>query len=140
LTFPELLSVGNEALIRAVDRFDFDRKVRFSTYASKAILNHFWRSQENEGRHRQRFVSTNGYVFDVLVVEPADSSADGVERLLTRLDPRERQVLSLRVGLGEGGGPLTLEEIARQLGITKARVRQLEQRALCKCRRLAPAC
>lgn len=49
------------------------------------------------------------------------------------LKPKERQVMILRYGL-DSGTPLTLREIGEELGITRERVRQLEERALRKLR------
>ena len=45
------------------------------------------------------------------------------------LPPRDRRVLTLYFGL-EGNRPMTLQEIARELGVTRERVRQLRDRAL----------
>jgi RNA polymerase primary sigma factor len=53
--------------------------------------------------------------------------------LLARMDPREAAVLRLRFGLGREG-PLTLEQIGARLGLTRERVRQIEQQALGKLR------
>jgi RNA polymerase primary sigma factor len=57
------------------------------------------------------------------------------ESALNALPLRERQILSLRFGL-EDDGPYTLEELGRTLGISRERVRQLEQRALKRIRRM----
>jgi RNA polymerase primary sigma factor len=57
-----------------------------------------------------------------------------IEDLLDRLGPRERDVVRFRFGPYDGE-PKTLEEIARRLGITRERVRQIEGRALSKLRR-----
>ncbi len=56
---------------------------------------------------------------------------------LGQLKPRLRQVLTSRFGLG-GATPLTLEEVGKDLGITRERVRQLESRALKELRKVAP--
>ncbi len=58
-----------------------------------------------------------------------------VRRRLTDLGARERQVLSLRFGLGDSK-PMTLRETGRRLGISRERVRQVEMRALTKLREL----
>jgi RNA polymerase primary sigma factor len=59
-----------------------------------------------------------------------------VERLLSRLDGRERRILESRHGIG-GVAEQSLQQIGRELGISKERVRQIEQRAHAKLRRLA---
>jgi RNA polymerase primary sigma factor len=56
---------------------------------------------------------------------------------LDQLNPRMRRVVTLRFGL-DGEPPQTLEEVGRQLGITRERVRQLETRALRELRLVAP--
>ncbi len=63
----------------------------------------------------------------------ACSSID-VGRLLARLSDREHRVLELRLGTG-GEGPWTLERIAAELGVTRERVRQIEEHALEQLRR-----
>jgi RNA polymerase sigma factor (sigma-70 family) len=50
-------------------------------------------------------------------------------RAVDRLPPRERSILALRFGLS-GADPMTLPELATQLGVSKERIRQLEHRAL----------
>jgi RNA polymerase primary sigma factor len=57
--------------------------------------------------------------------------AGEVRDLLATLTPRERKVVRFRFGL-EGARPLTLQEVGRTLGVTRERVRQIEQEALRK--------
>ena len=57
---------------------------------------------------------------------------------LDQLKPRMRQVVALRFGL-DGAAPKTLEEVGRELGVTRERIRQLETRALQELRTVAPA-
>jgi len=59
----------------------------------------------------------------------SDSRRDAIGRALEVLAPRDRRVLTLYFGL-EGSRPMTLQEIARELGVTRERVRQLRDRAL----------
>src|SRR5262249_52440476 len=58
---------------------------------------------------------------------------DQVRGVLNRLPERERRIVELRFGFG-GDDPWTLEAIARELGITRERVRQLEAHAMAKLR------
>src|SRR5437016_7366071 len=57
-----------------------------------------------------------------------------VDGLLEVLDPRERKIISQRFGL-DGGEPKTLEDVGRDFGITRERIRQLQNIALAKLRR-----
>jgi RNA polymerase primary sigma factor len=59
----------------------------------------------------------------------SDSRRQAIARALDVLPPRDRRVLVMYFGL-EGGRPMTLQEIARELGVTRERVRQLRDRAL----------
>jgi RNA polymerase primary sigma factor len=59
----------------------------------------------------------------------SDSRREAIARALEVLQPRDRRVLTLYFGL-EGSRPMTLQEIARELGVTRERVRQLRDRAL----------
>ena len=61
------------------------------------------------------------------------SGALQVERLLDALTQRERRVIELRFGLGDGD-PRTLEEIGREFGLSRERVRQIEGKTLAKLR------
>ena len=64
--------------------------------------------------------------FDELEVELAETS---IRKALERLDPRGREVIQLRFGLG-GNEPLPLREVARRMGLSAEGVRKLERRAL----------
>jgi RNA polymerase primary sigma factor len=73
---------------------------------------------------------------------PADVTAKQLRarelaRALSRLDPRARRVLVLRFGL-DGEKPRTLEQVGRELEVTRERIRQLEARALRELRAFAP--
>ena len=60
-----------------------------------------------------------------------------VDRILSRLDERERQIIVSRFGLDHSREPLTLKEVGSEMGVTKERIRQLESRALDKARMAA---
>jgi RNA polymerase primary sigma factor len=61
-----------------------------------------------------------------------------IAEALLQLTPRLRRILTLRFGL-DGQSPRTLEEVGRELGVTRERVRQLETRALRELRKVAPS-
>jgi RNA polymerase primary sigma factor/RNA polymerase sigma factor len=135
----ELVSEGNESLIRATEKFDYTRGFKFSTYATWAIKNNYARIYATEMRHRSRFRNTPD---EVLIDEPErrtdpyvqlraqqDRKAE-VGKLLGRLPDRERQIIASRYGLGPGEEPKTLSEISAEFGVSKERIRQLLMRAL----------
>lgn len=144
--FFSLISDGNMSLIRAVEKFDYSRGNKFSTYASWAIMKNFARSIPNEFKHRDRFRTTTEELFlahqdnrlDPYVEESVQKSREReLSKIMNRLDEREYKIISARFGLGRDGKPLTLKEVGEELGVTKERIRQLEARALTKLREAA---
>jgi RNA polymerase primary sigma factor len=143
--FWELMSDGNMSLIRAVEKFDYSRGFKFSTYASWAIMKNFARSIPEEKHRRERFVTGHEDLFEAAQDNRSDEheqlatterAATCVNRLLEHLEPRERAIIRMRAGLDDGTKAMTLEEIGQQFGITKERVRQLNARAMKKLREL----
>lgn len=143
--FFELLSDGNMSLLRAVEKFDYSRGNKFSTYASWAIMKNFARSIPQERYHKERYVTGRDELFERALdnrtderelVSSAEQAAHRVNRLLEHLSPRDREIVRLRAGL-DGSEPKTLEEIGQQLGITKERVRQLNVRIMKQLRDIA---
>jgi RNA polymerase primary sigma factor len=140
----ELVSDGNMSLIHAVEKFDYSRGFKFSTYASWAILRNFARSLSLERRRRDRF--PNGFKEMPAIAESCASgfeyesdrrrNREVVHGMLGRLNDRERRILVGRFGLG-GSRKLTLGQIGSELGLTKERVRQIELNARQKLYRFA---
>lgn len=146
--FFELLSDGNMSLIRAVEKFDFSRGNKFSTYASWAIMKNYARSIPEEKNRRERYVTGTEDIFESAadtrtdeqeLVQSAEQASYKVNRLLEYLDPREREIIRMRAGLDNNTEGMTLEKIGEKLGITKERVRQLNVRAMKKLRSLVDA-
>ena len=141
--FFELVSDGNMSLIRAVEKFDFSRGNKFSTYASWAIMKNFARTIPEENYRRDRFVTGHEEMFEAAADNRTDEHEyesalkrmqEAVKGMLGRLDERERKIIISRFGLG-GVSEQTLEQLGRELGITKERVRQIESRARKSCAR-----
>jgi RNA polymerase sigma factor (sigma-70 family) len=143
--FFELVSDGNMSLIRAVEKFDYARGNKFSTYASWAIMKNYARTIPEENYRRDRFVTGHEEMFETAADNRADEHEyesalrrmrEAVKGMLVRLDDRERRIIVSRYGLN-GVHEQTLEQLGRELGITKERVRQIESRAQDKLRRFA---
>ncbi len=143
--FFELVSDGNMSLIRAVEKFDYARGNKFSTYASWAIMKNFIRSIPIENHRRDRFVTGHDDLFEAAADNRTDEHEyesaqrrmrDAVKGMLGRLDDRERKIIISRFGL-DGASEQTLEALGKELGVTKERVRQLEARAQNKLRKIA---
>jgi len=143
--FFELVSDGNMSLIRAVEKFDYSRGNKFSTYASWAIMRNFIRSIPEEKHRRDRFVTGHEEMFEAAADTRTDEheyesaqkrNQEAVKGLLSRLSDRERKIIASRYGL-EGAVEQTLEQLGHELGVTKERVRQIESRAQEKLRKFA---
>ena len=143
--FFELVSDGNMSLIRAVEKFDYDRGNKFSTYASWAIMKNFARTIPEEHTRRDRFVTGQEAMFDAAADRRGDEGEaesahkrmrDIVKGMLGKLDPRERRIIVSRYGL-DGNVEQTLEQLGHELGVTKERIRQLETRAQLKLKKFA---
>ena len=141
--FFELVSDGNLSLLRAVEKFDFARGNKFSTYASWAIMKNFARTIPGEYRHRDRFRTSHDELFssteedrgNPMIEETLQVDRESkVQRILRRLDEREQKIIIGRFGLDHSREPLTLKEVGAELGVTKERIRQIEARALNKLR------
>jgi RNA polymerase sigma factor (sigma-70 family) len=144
--FFEMVSDGNMSLIRAIEKFDYSKGNKFSTYATWAIMKNFARSIPAEhtilDRFRtgkdevfQRSTETRGNQFQEEMVNQKQHQL--IMGILDQLDEREKDIIMFRFGLTQGTEPQTLEQVGQRFGVTKERIRQLEARALRKLRRIA---
>ncbi len=87
---------------------------------------------EGEASHLGAFIEDRG------AMAPADAASyqllkEQIDEVLDSLTEREKRVLQLRFGL-EDGRSRTLEEVGREFGVTRERIRQIEAKALRKLR------
>jgi len=144
-TFDELVSEGNLALMRAVEKFNFALGNRFSTYATYAIQRHFYRLSQRGRQFRKRFVADDEVLRDraepeadhvYCSGEQIDMLKDLFAGFLEELEPRERDIVVARFGF-DGKPPRTFRELGSQMGVCKERIRQIQGRAMDKLRELA---
>ena len=148
----DLISIGTIGLIKAVNTFKMDKNIKLATYASRCI--------ENEILMYLR--RTSKLKSEVSHVEPLNVEWDGNELLLsdilgtegdlvyhrledevnrkllygamTKLDPREKELMEMRFGL-RSGKEMTQKEVADKLGISQSYISRLEKRIITRLQR-----
>jgi len=142
----DLISEGNVSLMKAVEKFDYARGNRFSTYATWAIYKNFAKTVPAGAAAARRFVTGQEQrLAQAQSRAPAPpesaqrlpSAHEVVQVLLACLSERERTVIMRRFALEPGVRASTLSELGRELDITRERIRQIEHQALAKMRKAA---
>jgi len=143
--FADMVSEGNMALLRSVDKFDCGRGFKFSTYACRAILKAFSRQGMKLSKYRQRFPTDfdpameKSNHLETLRATHEQECADEVKHIVATneadLSDVEKTVIHYRFGIDtKEASPLTLEQVGQIIGVTKERVRQIQNKALEKIR------
>lgn len=81
------------------------------------------------------------YIVDNSTITPEsmvsqESMLEDIKKMLNQLMPKERDVLIMRYGLNSDGGKKTLDEIGSQYGVSRERIRQIENRAIAKLKKM----
>ena len=147
INIEDLISIGSIGLIKSINTYRTDKNIKLATYASRCI--------ENEILMHLR--KTSSQRNEVSLDEPLNTDWDGNELLLSdvlgtdedvvmrpieedvdrsllaaaigTLSPREREIITLRFGLG-GGKEQTQKEVADRLGISQSYISRLEKRII----------
>ena len=145
----ELVSEGNLALLRCVDKFDAARGFKFSTYACRAILASFSRTAAKAARRRAQFPTPYDPMMErsdyqetrreVIEHECVDELKHILFDNSAALTHAERRVLNARFSLDQrtvrpGARRRTLDQVGDLLGFSKERVRQIQNQAMLKLR------
>ncbi|MEN1679425.1 MAG: sigma-70 family RNA polymerase sigma factor [Planctomycetota bacterium] len=146
-SFDDLLSQGIASLMHAVEKFDFDRGYRFSTYATCAVRRDLYRLVMSRKKDLQRYTTGSAEQLDSTADErePLDPNAEAEWKMLSsavgemigQLDDREQFIVRKRYGLEGSVKKVSYSSLGRELGISKERVRQLANRAMEKLRESA---
>ncbi len=150
--FGEMISEGNMALLRSVDKFDITRGFKFSTYACRAILKAFSRQGMKHSKYKSIFPTDFDPKYEKSNWQEEKNDqheqdcVDELKRIIrenrAELSEIERGVIERRFAVGDAARtdskgqpkPLTLEQVGKTIGVTKERVRQIQNKALEKIR------
>ena len=143
----DLISIGTIGLIKAVGTYRLDKNIKLATYASRCIENEILMHLRKTASRKVEVsfdepLNTDWDGNELLLSDVLGTEADTVMRpieedverqLLNRaisvLSPREKEIITLRFGLG-GGREQTQKEVADRLGISQSYISRLEKRII----------
>ena len=147
INIEDLISIGTIGLIKAINTFRADKNIKLATYASRCIENEILMYlRKNAGQRTEvsfdEPLNTDWDGNELLLSDVLGTEADVVMRPIEEdverdllaaainvLSPREKQIITLRFGLG-GGKEQTQKEVADQLGISQSYISRLEKRII----------
>ncbi len=143
----DLISIGTIGLIKAINSFRADKKIKLATYASRCIENEILMYLRRTARLKSEVsfdepLNTDFEGNELLLSDVLGTSAESVygdlessaekEQLkaaLKKLSERERKIMFLRFGLG-GGEEMTQKDVAELLGISQSYISRLEKKII----------
>lgn len=148
----DLISIGTIGLIKAINTFQPEKNIKLATYASRCIENEilmYLRKNTNTRTEvsfdeplntdwdgKELLLSDVMGTEPDIVMRPLEEDVDRqlLHSAISRLNPRERDIISMRFGLG-GRKELTQKEVADQLGISQSYISRLEKRIILRLKR-----
>ena len=152
ISIEDLISIGTIGLIKAVNTFDPDKKIKLATYASKCIENEILMYLRRTSKLRSEIsfdeplnIDWDGnelLLSDILGTEPDIVFKDiGTEvdktllaEAISKLTERERDIVQMRFGLNDGEEK-TQKEVADELGISQSYISRIEKRIIKRLRK-----
>ncbi len=152
INIEDLISIGTIGLIKAVNTFNPEKKIKLATYASRCIENEIlmYLRRNNKIRSEISFdeplnIDWDGnelLLSDILgteediITKDIEASVDKklLVKALERLNDREKQIMELRFGLA-GGEEKTQKDVADMLGISQSYISRLEKRIIKRLRK-----
>ena len=147
INIEDLISIGTIGLIKAVNTYRSDKNIKLATYASRCIENEILMHLRKTAPQKSEVsfdepLNTDWDGNELLLSDVLGTEADVVMRPIEEdverdllaaainvLSPREKQIITLRFGLG-GGKEQTQKEVADQLGISQSYISRLEKRII----------